>query len=241
MSLNAFLIMILTVVPLIAVTVIPVKAHHESYRYLSSLRSVSQRENFCVEASNSTMPWSTARNRVRKTLVVERTDVNWNLKQGGYTDFRTVTAASCYNLNNFTSPTRDSVEIEYYVEDAGNETSPDACGDTSCAAADADGPHWNGPHGRVEYQWYYVWLRADLIRGDDFGNPDTRRHVINHETGHVLGLADGGPTAPSTADPTCPTGGSVMHPSYYGCGTHLIWPSLSTDHPAVNDIIYGNP
>lgn len=225
-------LLLLTIVGglLVGVAGVPgTKANHESGFYLASIRSIAQTEQYCVEDSNTTLGFSTALDRVRDTLIVDRTDVNWDLKQGGYTDFRTTWSYSCYDLNSSTTPTRNEIEIEYYVEDT---TTEPGCGGTSCAKR--DGPYWSGPHGRTEYTWYYVWLRGNLIKNGGF---DTH-HVVNHETGHVFGLADGGPTSGSW-DTSCPS--SIMHTSYYGCSVTLEWPSLSTDHPSVNDIIYGNP
>ena len=203
-----------------------VSAHHPKSpgSYLHSIRSVSQTEQYCVDDYYTTLSFATVLDRVRATLIVERTDVNWDMKQGGYTDFRTTWDYPCRSLNSSTTPTRAEIELEYHVQDTIQES---ACGGTSCAVH--FGSTWSGPYGRTEYQYYNIYLRGSLISADG----DVRRHVVNHETGHALGLADG-------YAPDCPSPASVMHPSYYGCGsTNVPWPSLGGDHPTVNQLIFG--
>ncbi|HEY0641536.1 MAG TPA: hypothetical protein VGD67_28235 [Pseudonocardiaceae bacterium] len=200
----------------------PAEAHHPTGWYLASMRSLPQTEQYCVEDRYTSAAHSYVLNEVRNTLIVENTAWNWDLKRGGKVDFRTV-YTPCRDLNSGTVPTRNEVEIEYHVEDT-ITTAPAACGGTSCAAP--AGPSWAGPLGRTEYTWYNVWLRGSLIKAGG----DTRRHVVNHETGHVLGLRDG--------DGSCPS--SIMHPSYYGCpgNGNPAWPT-ALDHETVNRLIDG--
>lgn len=230
---NLALIAILGALPIVLTGDGDARAHHKNnYNiagHVASLRSIPWHETYCVEDLNTTLDFNTALNRVRDTLIVNRTDVNWDLKQGGYTDFRT-TWVPCRNLNSGTTPRRTDVEIEYHVIDT--ITSPGWCEGTSCAWG--WGVTWNGPHGRTEWQYWKVQLRGQLIKN---GGSSTT-HVVNHETGHVLGLADGGPTSKSW-DTSCPS--SIMHPQYYGCSVTLDWPNLSTDHISVNQIIAGQP
>lgn len=222
-GLNAVLLAVLVGLPMGFGAIAPVGADHSSGFYLASMRSIGQTEQFCVEDINTSLSYDYVFNEVRNTLLVENPDFNWDLKRSGSTDFRTVYTA-CRNLNGSTTPTRNEVEIEYYVEDT-VITAPAACGGTSCAAP--AGATWSGPYGRVEYQWYYVWLKGNLIGAGG----DTQRHVVNHETGHVLGLADG--------DGSCPS--SIMHPGYYGCpGGNPAWPTAG-NHATVNRLIDGAP
>lgn len=221
---NLALLAVLAWLPMGFAAVGTVSANHPTGFYLASMRSIGQTEQYCVEDINTYLAYDYVLNEVRNTLVVENTAYNWDLKRSGATDFRTVYTA-CRNLNNSTSPTRNEVEIEYNVEDT-VVTAPASCGGTSCAAP--AGATWYGPYGRIEYQWYNVWLKGNLIASGG----DTRRHVVNHETGHVLGLADG--------DDSCPY--SIMHPSYYGCpgNGNPAWPS-DGDHATVNRLIDGAP
>lgn len=106
------------------------------------------------------------------------------------------------------------MEIRYWV--VNDAVNPRVCGGpsdpNSCAVA--DGEHWNN---EVEWQYFDVYMRTVQMEGDDpwQNDPDRRRHAVNHETGHVFGLEDGGPDAPGTKDPSCVQ--SIMHPFYYGC------------------------
>ena len=67
------------------------------------------------------------------------------------------------------------------------------------------------------------------------------RHFINHETGHVLGLCDGGPDAPTPQfgceddleHLKCTEPDSVMHT--HGCA-HVPWPSAD-DRASVESLI----
>lgn len=67
------------------------------------------------------------------------------------------------------------------------------------------------------------------MQGDDVGDPDRRRHLVNHESGHVFGLRDN--------DPYVSCVYSIMHPSYYGCpgNGNPAWPS-SNDFSTVTTI-----
>jgi hypothetical protein len=53
------------------------------------------------------------------------------------------------------------------------------------------------------------------------------RHAINHETGHTVGLQDGGPRADPrySYDFTCPQ--SIMHSQAYGCPVNYLWPQFN--------------
>jgi len=90
-------------------------------------------------------------------------------------------------------------------------------------------PDYNPLSGHNEYRKVNVQLLADDIADEcDPYNPvhfcDT--HVINHELGHVFGLADGeaGDCAPL----------SIMHNAGHGCPTNQWWPTY--DPVAVDDV-----
>lgn len=55
-------------------------------------------------------------------------------------------------------------------------------------------------------------------------------HVVNHETGHVLGLKDPDQISPGVYD--CLGNVSVMHSQFYGCAYNREWPTWN-DHNTV--------
>lgn len=100
----------------------------------------------------------------------------------------------------------------------------------------------------MDHRWAYSLLDVDNI------GPDGYKHTVNHETGHVLGLAD--PFVSNSCRPACGTVDifgttcltlnelgqvvwveSVMHSNYY-CGGEVVQagpaPS-SLDWPTVRD------
>lgn len=79
------------------------------------------------------------------------------------------------------------------------------------------------------------WTKAQIRLCDwNLRNAFIAHHTINHETGHALGLNDGGPTIeptdPGVRDKTCSI--SIMHSGAYGC-TDLEWPTSSDRHCVV--------
>lgn len=211
-GLNIALLAILAWLPLGAVR--PVSANHETGFYLAAILTRDWKETFCVEDAGSSMSFADAYGRVNAALTWENPGGDWhglNNWEIEFEDAYVPTGVGCNGLNTGTWPRFTDTEIRYYVRDPGNL--PSICGGTSCAARDMTGASWNNG---VEWQFYNVYLHIDPMRGDDQGNPDRRRHTVNHETGHVFGLDDGGPTAESvTGNTSCPQ--SIMHPLYYGC------------------------
>lgn len=239
-GLNLVLLGVLLSVPALMSDSRTVEANHIKSDYLRSIRRIGSGynqwadEDYCVDVTYTTLDFATAKSRIQNTLIYDRTDVNWDMKLGGYTDFYT-SSLSCSQLS---GAQRQAMDLEFHVMDTVQGFAPyyraDACGGTSCVVPYGDSS--GGPYGRTEWQWYDLFLRGQYMKdlGDGTGQsgPDRRRHLINHETGHVLGLADG-------YKPDCPV--SVMHPYYYGCPYNYPWPSLDLDHPSVNRIIYGQP
>jgi len=91
---------------------------------------------------------------------------------------------------------------------------------------------WNPVNLHYEYEYADLQFEASFLA--TAGDLD-RASLINHETGHALGLADGGPDAPGDpGDPPCPNPPSVMHT--YGCGVFPPWPSAE-DIAAVEALV----
>ena len=103
-------------------------------------------------------------------------------------------------------------DAQYRIQ---NDQSSHGCGQYNCVY---QMDPVSGPLGHQDFNWFLVYLRSDGVRS--VGGV-VNRHAINHETGHVLGLQDGGPLAPGY-DRTCTQ--SIMHSAAYGCGVNYLWP-----------------
>ncbi len=97
-------------------------------------------------------------------------------------------------------------DVQYRVR---ADQSVNGCGSVNCVYHYT--PTWNSGWGHYDYGLSIAFMRTNNLYA----------HAINHETGHVLGLAD-----PARSG-DCPTGGSVMHSRYYGCTTDYSWPTYN--------------
>lgn len=209
-GLNLALLAILAWLPLGGIT--KVSANHENYVPLQAIRSVAWQETFCVEDAQSSLAFADVYGRINATLTWENPGGDWHQLNGNkiyFEDAYVATGVGCNGLNDWTAIRRTDVEIEYHAQDD-NQLDP-RCRGTSCAIG--YGVTWSYPGGAAQ-QYYNVYLRTAVLQGDDYGDPNRRRHGVNHESGHVFGLADGGPASESW-DKSCPY--SIMHAGYYGC------------------------
>jgi hypothetical protein len=153
------------------------------------------------------MSHSTAFTRVRNTLYIDNPSEDWDGLAGNKIYFVPVSQpcnqASC----------RACINIEYWVRSTG-------CNGVSCQWFTS---YYNSHDGANDYLYAYVRFKTSHISG----STALYRHVINHETGHILGLKDPNYTG------HCMT--SVMHSIYYGCSSNLQWPS-SGDRSKVTNI-----
>ncbi len=172
------------------------EADHPNGLHLLAMHSSSVHEDFCVLIEDGSMSWSTARTRIRNTLWVDNPSGDWDGLAGNKVWF-VDEGVPCDQ-----SPDRASIELEYYVHSSG-------CGGVSCQWYSY---FWDSHGGYQDWIYGYVRFKTSHINGSTF----LYHHVINHETGHHLGLADG--------DGSCP--GSIMHSAYYGC-SDLEWPSTA--------------
>jgi hypothetical protein len=109
------------------------------------------------------------------------------------------------------------------------------CGQNTAGCARLHFPYPDPSSGHPEDEF----LAGEIYIGTEYLQSDPA-HIVNHEVGHVLGLADGGPTRPTPYPSTlnnetpgaCNTG-SVMHS--YGCSNED-WPS-DNDKEAVEALV----
>ncbi len=187
-------------------------------------------DNFCVWLEDSTMSFGTALNRVSGTLL---DDNGWDGLKGGRVLF-SGGSTPCVD-----DPNRINIEIEYWVKD---DTSGTNCGGFSCAWFLPGDVYEDPISGHVEFRYGYVRFVTAHINGSLI----LAHHVVNHETGHILGLCDGGPDAtdPANVFLGCTLDAdhfncvdSVMHSQAYGCSNRE-WPT-SLDRAAVESLIPG--
>ncbi len=183
------------------------------HQHIGSMNGV-ETENVCVEIADDSITFAFARQIIEGTLVLDNPSEDWNGLKSGRVDFF-VESEPC--IRGF-----GVIEMRYDVRQA-----PwlEECGPGSGICADWSDPYPDPVSGHDEYLYGRVYLTTSVLR-----DPFQYRRVIDHETGHVLGLKDGGPDYDGTE---CT--GSIMHA--YGCDNVPEWPSAE-DRASVGALIW---
>lgn len=185
-------------------------ASHKSGIHIGSVHEAAATEKFCVQEGDYT-GFRTAMTNIRNALYQPSWDARaWDPVYGqNKVLFEEHDIDQCVAL-----PERPSLWIEYwlYSDNSANCRYPDAT--VSCV--NLLNPY-QGPYGHTEFGLGKVFLYGPVTVNNTFPG---YKHQVNHETGHVVGLADG--------DGTCP--GSIMHSAAYGC------PGNYPDYPNSSDI-----
>ena len=194
------------------------------HRHLKSMTDFST-ENYCVDVGFAPpMAHADALARVAGPLRLDDPSNDWNGLKGGRVAFGQ-RDNQCSQ-----SPGSAGIELKYFVENSTlcsfhGQPRPQA----SCPFEDGE-PRWNNVTGHREYESFTILLHAADLQDNAFYH-----HLVNHETGHVLGLQDGGPI--ETADPgPIPCEPSIMHDYYHGCSVNYDYPTFS-DRVAVEEMI----
>lgn len=211
-------------------------------RHVSTMHTVAEFENYCWDAQSG-MSEADFETLLSDTLWRTEDERDWDGLGGNKVFFFPQgTVAECQQ------EFPDEAYIQYIVKNGG-------CGGFSCVEHFPTSPDCY-PSSRpgvnhCHYPHQHVTLRAESLV-----NEDTARHVVNHETGHVLGLNDAcNPIQPR--DPDCPQIGwqycrveipvlgltvwidSIMHapPSYcFSYGVFRDWPTPLDEEGAGNII-----
>lgn len=111
----------------------------------------------------------------------------------------------------------DMVSIRYYIYTDTSNVNP--CYGSSCVVRGGQTlTHVESDGTATDYTYGIAYLKESTFNGT------ASNYIINHETGHILGLPDG--------DGTCP--GSIMHSKDYGCSNgYPSWP-YEADKNTVN-------
>lgn len=188
--------------------------------HVDSMHYANFNEDMCIRMEYSSMTFNTARDRMVQTLYLDFPSGDWDDLNGGRIYFIVLTE-DCAWLEQYQNATYQATELEYTI--ISDTTAASLCGNApdgriaSCASSGQQlwyGSHW-------DYQYYYINMQGSRLNGSQA----TYRHVINHETGHVLGLADPGGCTGYT---------SVMHSTRYFCSVDLSWPTVYDRNTAIS-------
>ena len=166
-------------------------------RHITSTHLRSVDELFCVDTKQSSLDLKETSNAIRDILYERNYDYLGNKRINFYREGGT--SKHCSDL---TKSELKDVKIRYIFTD---NTAP-YCGSSSYSCAVRPDLDYD-----KELNVYHCTYGIAYIRPRDFQNlPD---YIINHETGHLLGMPDGGPNAPDKS----PCQDSIMHSADYGC------------------------
>ena len=182
-------------------------------------------ENYCVDVGFAPpMAHADALARVAGPLRLDDPSNDWNGLKGGRVAFG-------QRENQCSQPPGSAgIELKYFVQ---NSTScsfrAEPRPQSSCPIGDGE-PRFNNVTGHREFDSFTILLFAPDLQNNGFYH-----HLVNHETGHALGLQDGGTI--ETADPgPIPCQDSIMHDMYHGCTVNYDYPTAS-DRVAVSEMI----
>ncbi|MFB9542378.1 hypothetical protein [Micromonospora sagamiensis] len=194
--------------------------HLHNMHYASSGTSAGANdEQFCVESTDTAkVSHSSARTFVKQTLTEMGAGKVWD----GTGNWRIDLWATNSNCTAYPASTRSTIEIEVHYGWDWSRFCGAPTGYYNCVVH--DNPVWDAAHGHYDSQWAYVYLVfSSGGRLDNVG-----RAFINHEFGHVFGLADDN----GVCNPP-----SLMHSSIvgYSCTNWPYWyPSPSDFQSVVN-------
>lgn len=186
--------------------------------------------DWCAQSLTTQITSSASLDRIDQVLRLTNPDWDWHNSGGGLVDF--LSQGTCGSFNPI-DPATTSLNAAYKVEDsltakcgASNNI---GCVRSSFYTCSAQVP------GDCHRKFGKVWLRTDYFQ--ETNNPGGYTSLINHETGHLLGLCDGG---------DCGGGGStqsIMHNLFAYTWPTLLGtsPNFYGDHGSVRDIAWRDP
>jgi len=167
-------------------------------------------EEYCVQSHTGDVTTTALANYIEAVLT-QRPGKQWDGAAGWRVDlWRTPKPCNLY-----TSQERAAIEIEYHAADAW-PTVP-LCGNTTYSCTVLSKPTFDSIGKHQHYDWAVIHFQSRHVRALD----ERARNFINHETGHVFGLAD------PRFQGDCME--SVMHNALYGCTqfSYVTYPTAS--------------
>jgi hypothetical protein len=167
-------------------------------------------EQFCVESHTSEVSTSAIGDFVQNVLTM-RPGRQWD----GAASWRVDLWRTAKPCSQYTSAERAAIEVEYHVATAWPNVP--LCGNTTYSCTVLSKPTLDPLSKHTHYDWAVVHFQSRHVRALD----ERARNFINHETGHVLGLAD------PRFSGDCME--SVMHNGLYGCTqyNYVTYPTAS--------------
>ncbi len=178
------------------------------------LRSLTNydREDYCVRMDDPTGSQQDAENKVSGTLSASQ---GWNAIGQWRVDFVPYQPLECNEFD----PNWNDIELRFFVTPAG-------CGSGASCVSSIDQQQFNPLTGHPEFRIMEVTIsRTHLERACSPTSTNCWRHVISHEVGHTLGLANPG---------GCAGPASVMHNKAHGCATDELWPTTADKESVVS-------
>lgn len=178
-------------------------------------------ETYCVQSYTGAVSTAALGDYIEQVLT-KRPGKQWD----GAADWKVDLWRMPKKCSDYPRAERAKIPLEYHVADAWPNVP--LCGNTrfSCTVLQKPTMDVTGKH--QHYDWAVVYFQASHVAKLD----ERARNFINHETGHMLGLAD-----PAGFGTDCRE--SVMHNALYGCNqfAYVTYPTAS-DLASVRRIAY---
>lgn len=155
-------------------------------------------EEYCVQSHTAAVT-TTALGDFIETVLVKRPGQHWD----GAASWKVDLWRKAKRCSDYPIAERAAIEIEYHVADAWPNVP--LCGNTTYSCTVLSKPTYDPSGKHQHFDWAVIHFQARHVRALD----ERARNFVNHETGHVLGLAD--PRYPGDCQE------SVMHNALYNC------------------------
>ena len=158
-------------------------------------------EDYCVQSHTAAVTTTALADMIETTLT-KRPGQHWD----GAANWRVDLWRAPKRCDEYPAAERAAIEIEYHVADAWPNVP--LCGNTTYSCTVLSKPTLDASGKHQHYDWAVIHFQARHVKALD----ERARSFINHESGHVFGLAD--PRFPGDCEE------SVMHNALYNCNQY---------------------